>query len=345
MESLDDEKLMSDITIPGTHGGPSVECQSWSLEDQLKAGIRYFDLTVSGDKLKVVYGLFSQHTTFFEVFNIIKDFLSKFQTETVLSQGRLVFITCWKSEVCSSMSVTLSKGEGLTVITIASNPKSKWPVLCQILAFLCCSPVCSVSLNMKKKLTNIHTALGTMQIIVGVIIIVFGIFFTITWTWNIIGDSGVAFWIGGVVVVIGIVTILATKFPSPILLVIAVILNVVSAALAITAVVLYSIDLATGSNLYCRTSYYSSYGDYVTSSPEKMRQTEICMQYKYLNNMILGGLDILMIVLSVLHLCVTISFCVLTGKALCKKDEDAKSVEDPELYKPLMEDATVGPAC
>ncbi|KAL0171354.1 hypothetical protein M9458_031665 [Cirrhinus mrigala] len=61
--------------------------------------------------------------------------------------------------------------------------------------------------------------------------------------------------------------------------------------------------------------------------------------------MILGGLDIMMIVLSVLLLCVTISFCVLTGKALCKKDDDAKSVEDPELHKPLMEDATAGPAC
>ncbi len=32
----------------------------------------------------------------------------------------------------------------------------------------------------------------------------------------------------------------------------------------------------------------------------------------------------MMIVLSVLQICVTISFCVLTGKALHKKDEDVK---------------------
>ncbi|KAI2654918.1 transmembrane protein 176A-like [Labeo rohita] len=243
------------------------------------------------------------------------------------------------------MSLTVSRGEGLTVITIASNPKSKWPALCQILGILCCSPVCSVSLNKKKKMTNIHTALGTMQIIVGVINIVLGILLKSTWIFNNITDYGVAFWIGGTVLVIGIMTILAAKFPSPFLLVITVVLNVASAALAITAIVLYSVDLALGNSLYCDRSYYSPYGYEVTPSPEQMRNTELCMQYKYLNKMILGGLDIMMIVLSVLLLCVTISFCVLTGKALCKKDDDAKLVEDPELHKPLMEDATAGPAC
>uniref|UniRef100_A0A673GT84 Uncharacterized LOC107726651 n=1 Tax=Sinocyclocheilus rhinocerous TaxID=307959 RepID=A0A673GT84_9TELE len=241
------------------------------------------------------------------------------------------------------MSLTVS--QGLTVITIASNPKSKWPVLCQILGFLCCSPVCSVSQNMKGKLMNIHTALGTMQIIVGVINIVFGILLNSPWIRGNLADFGVAFWIGGVVLVVGIVTVLAAKFPSPFLLVITVVLNVVSAALAITAVVLYSVDLATGSGQYCDTNYYSSNSYAVTPSPEQMRNTEICVQYKHLNNMMLGGLDIMMIVLSVLQLCVTISFCVLTGKALCKKDEDAKSVEDPELHKPLLEDATAGAAC
>ncbi|XP_077077698.1 uncharacterized protein LOC143730975 [Siphateles boraxobius] len=244
------------------------------------------------------------------------------------------------------MSLTVSQGEGLTVITVSSNPKSKWPVLCQILAYLCCSPVCFVSQNMKGKLTNIHTSFGTMQIIVGVINIVFGILLRSVWIWNTATESRAAFWIGGVVLVVGIVTILGAKFPSPCLLVIVLILNIVSGALAITAVVLYSVDLAKGNDSYCQTDYYySSYGTPATPSAEKMRRTEICMHYKYLVQMIIGGLDIMMIVLSVLQLCVNISFCVLTGKALCKKDEDAKSVEDPELHKPLLEDAAVTPAC
>ncbi|ROL41438.1 hypothetical protein DPX16_6836 [Anabarilius grahami] len=142
------------------------------------------------------------------------------------------------------------------------------------------------------------------------------------------------------VLVAGIVTILGAKFPSPCLLVIAMILNIVSGALAIAAVVLYSVDLAKGTYLYCNTDYYSSYDYPATPSPADMSRTEICMQYKHLILMIVGGLEIMIIVLSVLQLCVTISFCVLTGKALCKKDEDAK---DPELYKQLLEDDTAVP--
>ncbi|XP_077077790.1 1-phosphatidylinositol phosphodiesterase-like [Siphateles boraxobius] len=90
MGTLDDEKLVTELTIPGTHdslalhGGPAAECQAWSLENQLKAGIRYFDLRVSGDDLKVVHGPISQHTTFYEVLNGINNFLSIYPTETVL---------------------------------------------------------------------------------------------------------------------------------------------------------------------------------------------------------------------------------------------------------------------
>lgn len=90
MRSLDDNKLISEINIPGTHdtmalhGGPAAECQSWSLENQLLAGIRYLDLRVSGNNLKVVHGVISQHTTFANVLNIVKGFLSQHKSETVL---------------------------------------------------------------------------------------------------------------------------------------------------------------------------------------------------------------------------------------------------------------------
>lgn len=234
-----------------------------------------------------------------------------------------------------SMSLTLAQGEGISVITITSNPKSKWPILCQILGTLCYTPVYSVSQGMKEKLKSTHTALGTMQIIYGVVGIVLGVLMRRSWYWNNITDSGVAFWVGGMAIVIGIVTILAAKFPSSCLLAFALLLNVVNAALAITAVVLCSIDLAMGNYPYCR-DYYDT-----TPSPEQMKNEEICRNYKKINQIILGGLYILMIVMSVLQLCVTISFCVLTGKTLCTKTEDAEMVEDPELNKPLLEDANV----
>uniref|UniRef100_A0A8C0Y7N0 Phosphatidylinositol-specific phospholipase C X domain-containing protein n=1 Tax=Cyprinus carpio carpio TaxID=630221 RepID=A0A8C0Y7N0_CYPCA len=79
MKTLDDNKFISDIAIPGTHdslalhGGPAAKCQAWSLVNQLKAGICYFDLRVSGDDLKVVHGPISQHTTFSDVVFVQKN--------------------------------------------------------------------------------------------------------------------------------------------------------------------------------------------------------------------------------------------------------------------------------
>ncbi|XP_077077696.1 uncharacterized protein tmem176l.3a [Siphateles boraxobius] len=342
------------------------------------------------------------------------------------------------------MSLTVSQGEGMTVIIITSNPKSKCPGLCQILVSLFCSPVCFVSEDMKEKLTDTQRTFGIVQIVVAVMNFVLGcfgfIFFFMTSAWAtrmesfglnmtvmvlavlmlcvaisflvltlnslfkrggsaklvenktsetksgicrypfpfvhscnmtltvsqdikekladthtalgipqiIVGVMNItigcfgfvsSFWIGGVFLVVGIMCVLAVKFPSPRLLVFLVILNIISAALAITAVVLYSMDLAMENSLSCVDGHYY-YPSYQRAQGESNFQT-YCRD---LNQMIIRGLDIMMIVLSVLQLCVNISFCVLTGKALCKKDEDAKSVEDPELHKPLLGDAAVAPA-
>ncbi|XP_009290937.1 uncharacterized protein tmem176l.3a [Danio rerio] len=340
------------------------------------------------------------------------------------------------------MSVTVSHGEGTMIITVSSNPKSKWPMLCQILGSLCYGPVCFVpedmretlsstqrvfgivqiifailnlmlgcfglifsfkscdlfyssntfggqcndvrvlfilqlivaisfcamtakswckratpaklvedtksetqrvgictqsysyfkSCNMtfagtqdlKDKLTGTHKALGIVQIVVGVMNITVGFF-----------GFGSSFLIGGVFLVIGIMCVLAVKFPSQRLLVILVFLNIVSAAMAISAVVLYSLDLAMGNNFSC----YENYGYYSPNNGFRGNSFDNCLYYRNLSKIILGGLDIMMIMLSVLQLCVTISFCVLTGKVLCNKSEDGEILEDPELKKGLLEDA------
>ncbi|XP_067253099.1 uncharacterized protein [Chanodichthys erythropterus] len=325
------------------------------------------------------------------------------------------------------MSLTVSQDEGTTIITVTSNPKSKWPVLCQILGSLFCSdsPVCSVSEDSKE--TDTERAFGIVLIKVAVMNIMLGcfgfVFFYITSTWansmltfgrlhivmvfpvlqlcvavsfcvltveslckkggsaklvedktaesrsdssplghscnmtltasqdmkDILKDAhttlgipqiivGVmnitagyfgfvpSFWIGGVFLVVGIMCVLAVMFPSPRMLVILVILNIVSAALAVLAFVLFSAELALGWH------HYSSDNDFAKCLQEGKTSTETCL-YRGLNQ----------IMLSLLQLFVTISFCVLTGKALCKKDEDAKVVEDPELHKPLLEDDSAAP--
>ncbi|XP_043117654.1 membrane-spanning 4-domains subfamily A member 4A-like [Puntigrus tetrazona] len=237
------------------------------------------------------------------------------------------------------MTVTVSQGEGLTVISVTSNPKSKWPVLCQILGFLCYSPVCSVSQGMKGKLKDVHTAFGVVHMIIGVLNIVVGIvFISLGFYLNVYTMANVPFWIGSVSIVIGIVCILMAKFPSSCLLRNGIILNIVSAAFfTITAVVLYTVDMANMHTRYsCENYNVYAYG------PEGNRRRELCLDYRNVTKMVLRGLDIMMIVLSVLQICVSISFCVLTGKALCKKEEDEKSVEDPELDKPLLETRAAG---
>ncbi|XP_051577801.1 uncharacterized protein LOC127454544 [Myxocyprinus asiaticus] len=239
------------------------------------------------------------------------------------------------------MPLTVAKGEGITVLTVTSNPKSKWPLLCQILGTLCYSPVysvvCSVSQDMKGKLSS-QTALGIVQIIVGVINLVVGILFaTFGLEYYIMMFRG-PFWLGGMFLAFGIVCILATKFPCPCLLVIAVILNIVSAALAITAVVLYSVDLASDHWLQCGPYFSSDY-----RNPPSPQMQETCLHYLQHSLIIIKGLDIMMIVFSVLQICMTVSFCILTGKALRKKSGGAKSVEDAQIHNPLLEEAIANP--
>ncbi|KAJ8273609.1 hypothetical protein GJAV_G00103560 [Gymnothorax javanicus] len=52
MASIPDGRPLSEVTLPGTHntmafyGGALVECQSWSLDLQLQAGVRFLDIRV-----------------------------------------------------------------------------------------------------------------------------------------------------------------------------------------------------------------------------------------------------------------------------------------------------------
>ncbi|ROL41441.1 hypothetical protein DPX16_6839 [Anabarilius grahami] len=243
--------------------------------------------------------------------------------------------------VCSSMSLTVSQDEGTTVIIITSNPKNKWPIFCQILGSLFSSPVCSVSEDSKDKLTDTQRASGlvedkTSESRSG-----------ICQYSSLFGHSCNMTLPASQFLVVGIMCVLAVEVPSPRLLVFLVILNIVSAVVAVLAFVLYSAELTTGNSLNCDEYHYrhhSSYNDFANGALEGKTSIEICLYYRDLNQMILGGLDIMMTVLSILQLFVTIGFCVLTGKALFTLAEDAKAVEDPELHKPLLEEVTASAA-
>ncbi|KAG8009840.1 hypothetical protein GBF38_013890 [Nibea albiflora] len=222
------------------------------------------------------------------------------------------------------MSVTMAKADGVTVFTLTSDPQSSCPPLCQILAGLCYSPVCcSVSQHLKRVQKSSQSVLGALHIMVGLLNIGLG---AILCNWGIASSwemesSQYPFWLGALFMFFGVVSILSEKFPSPCLVILSVILNLAGVGFAIAAIVLYSMNIAQmGLWWTCGTyDYYYSRGH--TPSPYEDIVKEKCLEGKELSLMILRSINAVLIVLSVLELCVTISSAVLGIKALRSREK------------------------
>ncbi|KAM9783186.1 membrane-spanning 4-domains subfamily A member 8-like [Neosynchiropus ocellatus] len=212
------------------------------------------------------------------------------------------------------MSVTMSKADGVTVFTVAADPNSSVPPICQILKNLCCSPVCcSVSESLRRLQGGSLSALGALQILVGLLNIGLGTILICTGggSWWQMDATGFPYWLGGLFILFGIFCILSERFPSPCLVTITVILNLCGIAFAITAVVLYSINIAhIGFWWICRDH------DYWDDRSE---------------NMAVQGINSLLIILSALQLCLSISSSVLGIKALRKRQDPVEKVNMGQL--------------
>ena len=92
MKNLPDSMKLYLMTIPGTHNSCALygtflaQCQSWSIKNQLNAGIRYFDLRLrlNEDKLQLYHGPIFQNIQFFEVLKIFSDFLKENNSEFII---------------------------------------------------------------------------------------------------------------------------------------------------------------------------------------------------------------------------------------------------------------------
>ncbi|CAI5661714.1 unnamed protein product [Oreochromis niloticus] len=253
------------------------------------------------------------------------------------------------------MSVTVSKADGVTVLTLTSDPQSPWPPLCQIFKNLCYSPVCcTVSQHLRSLNRASQTVLGTLQIMIGLLNIGFGLILSSPY----IGYLGFPFWLAALFIMFGIMCILSEKYPSPCLVILTVILNLTGVAFAITGIALYGISLVDigyrrnyDYNCYNGYNGYNGYNDYwygretirPPSLEEKLLQ-EKCLEGQAVLEMLQRSISAVMIILSVLELCVVISSAVLGIKALRNKEKGQnKSTDDPELYKPLLEEVTAQP--
>src|SRR5262249_28706265 len=92
MKWVPDDTRLSVLSLPGTHdtmalnGGDLIETQDLSLYDQLRSGLRYFDIRfrMKDDKFAIVHGISDQYAEFDDVLRACNVFLSQHPTETIL---------------------------------------------------------------------------------------------------------------------------------------------------------------------------------------------------------------------------------------------------------------------
>ena len=101
MKEIPDNIKISELTIPGTHDSCTYQIkgigklvsyaartQSWNLEQQMKAGLRYFDIRLRSYKntLHCFHGPIDLIQTFDSILKTASDFINKNKTETLIMQ-------------------------------------------------------------------------------------------------------------------------------------------------------------------------------------------------------------------------------------------------------------------
>ncbi|XP_018555457.1 transmembrane protein 176B [Lates calcarifer] len=234
------------------------------------------------------------------------------------------------------MPVSMTRADGVTVFTLTSDPKSHCPPVCEIFKVLCYNPVCcTVSQHLRR---TSQSVLGTLHIVIGLLNIGFGVIIGLSrgdFWWEVF-----PFWLGATFMIFGITCIVSEKFPSPCLVIINVILNLAGVGFAIAAIILYSINIGNRW-LWWMCDFDDYYWRIPTPSPEANDIKERCMEGEAMILMLMRSINAVLVVLSVLELCVTISSAVLGIKALRSREkEENKSTDGPELHKPLLEEIT-----
>ena len=94
MADLDDDASLNSLTIPGTHDSGALhslaeisgKCQSLSVEEQLKIGVRFLDIRLQlvDNKLKVVHSFVDQLTDFEDVLDDLVAFIRNHEGEFLI---------------------------------------------------------------------------------------------------------------------------------------------------------------------------------------------------------------------------------------------------------------------
>jgi len=92
MAKIPDEVNVTQLFLPGTHdtvalsGGSLAQCQSWTLAEQLNAGLRAFDIRAKHeeDALPIYHGIIRMETDFDAAVDDMENFLEQHPTELIL---------------------------------------------------------------------------------------------------------------------------------------------------------------------------------------------------------------------------------------------------------------------
>ncbi|CAL1586832.1 unnamed protein product [Knipowitschia caucasica] len=220
------------------------------------------------------------------------------------------------------MSVSLTRSEGVTVLTLTSDPSSACPPLCQLLGALCYSPkLCSRSPGMVLPRRGSQAVLGALWMVNGVLQAALGgVLLSAGGAASYqLRDTWCPVWLGGIFLLLGVCCVLTERRPRPCSVLLSGIFNLFGAAMSITAIVWYCTQLSeAGFYSMCYDDYY--YWDSRTTpspSPEKEALRARCLEGRRLLRALVYGIGGVLLTLAVLGLCLGISSATLSFKALC----------------------------
>ncbi|XP_054878894.1 uncharacterized protein LOC129353570 [Poeciliopsis prolifica] len=185
------------------------------------------------------------------------------------------------------MSVTVDTDDGVTDVIIVMDNQSMLARWRQIIK----APSCGPSWRSGSKGSSVVVALGTVQVMVGVFNVGLGPERAETFP----------YWLAVPFIAAGVLSLLADMFPFRCLMGFSTFLNVAGSILSIVAIVLYAVHLAN----------FTVIG---MCGILDERKSKNCLFLANLAQKLLRGVDITMIVMSVLQLCVCISLAVLGNK-------------------------------
>ncbi|XP_058863782.1 membrane-spanning 4-domains subfamily A member 8-like [Acipenser ruthenus] len=167
------------------------------------------------------------------------------------------------------------------------------------------STLCQPSGQLKRFLKGEPRPLGTVQIIMGVINILFGAVLSRT-LWSIAGILGAPFWTGLFYIISGSLSVAADKTPKISLIKGTLAMNILSSIVAGVGIIIYLVDLAVCSR-YNSYAYHSYDSD--TASPVLLNRTA-------------EGLKSVLLVFTTLEFCVAVSLSGFGCKSVCHGSQD-----------------------